>query len=466
MGCPLFLSLSMKKIFILLVALMAGSMALWADTVTCERARLVAERFRSMKAPGGAALTDITPKEYTTLKVYGGVDGRGFVVVALDDIARPVLGYSLTAPVDAGRMPEPMKLWLDEYQNEIGYYRELGRSPSPETSLLWKRYESREPVRLPAEAHGMVNPMISAMWDQGYPYNLYCPGGSVTGCVATAGAMIMHHWQWPVTGTGFHAYNAADYGRQAVDFSQTTFDWAHMSDNYGYGNTQAENEAVAELMYSIGVAVNMNYSPSGSGAFAIGTVGDNCMQNAYKDYFRYKYTVRSWVYNYYVYSPEEWVDMIKGELDAGRPVQYNGCDLQGCHSFVVDGYDEDDYLSINWGWGGMYNGFFAFGLFTPTGSGWGGNETNNYSSSNSAIVGIEPENVGVDDARRADYDLYTDGMDIVVTNSGLAVEVAIYDMTGFCLYRSSQSEPEARYRVSRHGVYVVTVNHDARKVTL
>ena len=54
-----------------------------------------------------------------------------------------------------------------------------------------------------------------------------------------------------------------------------------------------------------------------------------------------------------------WVDMVKNELDEGRPLIYKGYtqDLGAGHAFVVNGYDED-FFHLNWGWSGSYNGWY------------------------------------------------------------------------------------------------------------
>lgn len=459
----------MKKTFILAVALLLGTMVSWAEPVSRDQARQVAEAFWSHKTTNVPQLVDVTPAEFTLVRVFAGADGHGFVIVSLDDIARPILGYSLTSPIDATAMPEPTKAWLDEYQNEMVYYRDVDAKQSAQTGHMWRRLKGEEPYeyRAPGSVKS-VQPLVTAKWNQTRPYNTYCPGGSVTGCVATAGAMIMHHWRWPLTGEGSHSYQS-NYGRLSVNFANETYDWANMPDYLTTSSSGTEITAVATLMYDIGVAVEMNYSPESSGAQAVGTVGDPCMFNAYKDYFRYnKRTVRTATYNEYVYEEDEWTDMLKEELDAGRPMQYNGCDISGsgCHSFVMDGYDEDGNFSINWGWGGSYDGYFAFGALTPAGSGTGGNDSDNYTHNNRVILGIQPENVAVDDVQTESYGVYTEDGCAVVTNDGDPVEVAIYDMTGARIYFGRQTEQMASYRISKPGVYVVMVNSEPYKVAI
>lgn len=56
---------------------------------------------------------------------------------------------------------------------------------------------------------------------------------------------------------------------------------------------------------------------------------------------------------------------LRGEIDANRPVLYAAFDsIGGGHAFVIDGY-KDDSFSVNWGWGGLCNGFYHIGALNP-----------------------------------------------------------------------------------------------------
>ena len=63
-----------------------------------------------------------------------------------------------------------------------------------------------------------------------------------------------------------------------------------------------------------------------------------------------------------------WVDVVKTDLDQGRPLVYKGytSDYSAGHAFVVDGYD-GDYFHLNWGWSGSYNGWYLLSNLSPGG---------------------------------------------------------------------------------------------------
>lgn len=47
-----------------------------------------------------------------------------------------------------------------------------------------------------------------------------------------------------------------------------------------------------------------------------------------------------------------WMDLIYNEVSNRRPIYYTGIDLSdtgGGHAFVLDGYDADGLVHINWG---------------------------------------------------------------------------------------------------------------------
>jgi hypothetical protein len=122
----------------------------------------------------------------------------------------------------------------------------------------------------------------------------------------------------------------------------------------------SSNSAVATLMYHCGVSVDMNYgvgSKGGSGAQTLDVV------DALKTYFGYPTSVEGKYRS--SYSDAQWKTLLKGELDASRPIQYAGTGSGGGHSFVCDGYDNNDFFHFNWGWSGSSDGYFSINNLNP-----------------------------------------------------------------------------------------------------
>ena len=91
--------------------------------------------------------------------------------------------------------------------------------------------------------------------------------------------------------------------------------------------------------------------------------------------------------------------MIYDELAAKRPVYLSGTSVSGTsvvgHAFVCDGYDGEGLFHINWGWGGMSDGFFRLTLLNPDDHGTGGNNgSGGFNMDEGAIIGIQPNQGG------------------------------------------------------------------------
>jgi hypothetical protein len=245
-----------------------------------------------------------------------------------------------------------------------------------------------------------VSPLLGDIkWNQGSPYNLQCPTvptgygisnegeQSVTGCVATAMAQIMKYHEWPVQGNLSHSYIPSGWKNKgytapalSADFAQTTYNWANMTPTYNASSTQAQQDAVATLMYHCGVSVDMNYNVE-SGAVSAAVL------IALRTYFDYdlgmNYVLRDF------YSASEWKDLLKTELNVGRPVFYHGNSSGGGHAFVCDGYDSNDLFHMNWGWGGSSNGYFELSALNPSTLGIGGG-SGGYNNGQGMLTGIRP----------------------------------------------------------------------------
>ena len=183
-----------------------------------------------------------------------------------------------------------------------------------------------------AESNVVVAPLLDKIeWGQDYPFNIQCPtytdaGKTVhyyTGCVATAATQIMRFWKYPKHGTGEKTYTAKGMTLSA-DFGSTTYDWANMLEAYPKGETSftpAQTKAVATLAAQFGVAVEMEYEKAGSGAVPM------LVPSALKNYFGYDKRTTMLKRSYY--STSEWMDIMRNELDAGRPVYYGGASDAG-----------------------------------------------------------------------------------------------------------------------------------------
>ena len=356
--------------------------------------------------------------------IFNNEDG-GFVIVAGDDCATPILGYSNEGCIDIDNMPVPLEELLNAYAAEIQYAIDNNLQATDEVSKSWETYKKSP------QAHSsttVVSALISTTWNQ-YPlYNNKCPsdpslsslgGHPTTGCVATAMAQVMNYWEYPMKGYGTKSYKSEKYGTLSADFGSTAYEWDNMPQKLTSSTSSKQNNAVATLMYHCGVAVSMNYNSNGNGSSSANTIdwggGRASAETALKEYFGYASTVEGKQSS--SMSASAWKNLLKTELNNKRPMLYRGSGSQGGHAFICDGYDSNDKFHFNWGWGGQANGFFSLTALTPNSC--------DFTQDQCAVIGIKPKD-GSTPAK--DYDLYMNT-----------------DLTAINTSSSTSSEPNAYY---------------------
>ena len=378
-----------NKVLLLAAAVLMLGTAV-AAPVNPKRAARVAQNFyASLSGAKGNATLTATPAEwqYKGIYLFAAAEG-GFVLVAADDAVRPILGYSLTGTLDPTDMPLALQQWLHAYQQEIDA---VANSQFSNLKSQFPEWYALENSLMPKDGDTTgVAPLLTTYWDQTYPYNGYCPGGSATGCAATAQAQVMNFWQYPAFGMGSHSYTHASYGEQKADFGHTLYDWANMPARANYSTPMEQKEAVATLMYHCGVSLEMQYDPNGSAATGLaGIEGIPSIDNSLKDYFGYSAEMR--VVHRGFYTKDQWRDMLIAELDLGHPIVYTGSGDAGGHGFVCDGYDSRGYMHFNFGWSGRGDGFFPVDSISPGVGGVGGNGTYTFNDNNAALLGLVPD---------------------------------------------------------------------------
>lgn len=382
----------MKKTLLLWLCLALLPIASKADKVTQTQAKQIALNFIN-KMGGTRAGATTTPKQfkksatttanYAPYYVYNVEGNQGFVIVSGDDAVGPVLGYSDNGSFEMENAPENIKAMLKLF--------ELAVNNAPLT-------RGTVTDAVPSKGTPVVEPLLGDIqWGQDAPFNGKCPvytdetGANknyYVGCVATAMAQIMRYYNYPAKGTGSKTYKS-NVGELTADFGNTTYQWDLMPARLEKENADAaQNDAVATLCAQLGVSVNMSYAPNGSGAYS------QMVRGAMVDYFGYDkgiaYRVRG------NYNTNEWMDIIKAELDAKRPVYYSASNEDGLggHAFVCDGYDDQGYVHINWGWYGRSNGYFHINALNPTDLGIGANG-GGYNLAQEIITGIRPADATV-----------------------------------------------------------------------
>lgn len=349
--------------FLLVLLLALGYSPLQAKRITQWQAQQQAYSFwgkqmpQKAKAKSRAATTASRSDAYYVFNN----DAGGFVIIAGDDAVTPVLGYTSTGSFDAENLPDGLKDLLKSYERQI--------------AALGDNYVANQTAtRAAFTGEKLLN---TAKWNQYAPFNKYTPGNYVTGCVATAGAIVMKHHGYPAKGTGSHSYTWN--GKTLTANFEHDYDWASMPAKYD-GTNDAAFDGVARLMADLGVAVEMQYAQSGSAAY----IGN--LITALQTYFGY--SKLSYLASIDDMEAEAWKEKLRGEIDANRPILYSASDASvGGHAFVIDGYRGESF-SVNWGWGGYCDGCYQIGALNPQSEGRPTGDK--YNIGQTAVIGLQP----------------------------------------------------------------------------
>ena len=390
----------MRKIVILILSILISGVAN-SEPIGVSFARQIAEN-----VIGGSTLKSTSALELKHVGVYNGdtlyyifaaADG-GFAIISADDAVQPVLGYSKTSPVCEVSANKSFAGQLDRYA-EIISIKKKSNMRSRRMLNAWRMFAELDSVvidsvpidsvsvdtvlvdTIPVDtivAVDTIKPiqLITSTWGQDSPYMDSCP--TYVGCVAVAMGQIMRYHKWPEKGRGWHKYipkENPEYGWLSANFGATTYKWNLMPDRLRSRSPLEEKRAVQQMLYHVGVSVNMSYTEDGSGSYEFDVPMALC------SYFNYNHETIRYCYSA-DYSAEDWIALIKAEIDAGRPVLYTGSSEVDGHAWVVDGYDGNSYFHVNWGWDGDFDGYFA-----PDNMLLG---TTYYTADNTAVIGIQP----------------------------------------------------------------------------
>ena len=372
-----------NRIFGLLMLFLSMGLLAQAAPITQDQARKEASSFllnkqisnRSLK-PVALSNSMLKAGNQAAFYIFNVGNNQGFVIVSGDDRINPILGYSYDGHFDEAKAPVNMKNWLNDYAQQIAL---LDNYASIKGAIAAPRATSVVDTR------NSIAPLITTKWDQATPYWNECPQFmnsddeadgyelAYTGCVATSMSQLMNFYKYPeqtsqVIPAYSFTYSDGNYNYSTVQMPElpiTTFDWAHMRDTYTGAEDEVYTSAVAHLMFYVGCALKSQYGVSATGAYtddipkAFGIFG-------YGSKLAYRND----------YTQEVWDNMVYQELAAGRPMIYNGtAGSGGGHSFVCDGYEYGNYFHINWGWGGLGNGYFQLAVLNPYASGIGGSSS-------------------------------------------------------------------------------------------
>ena len=317
--------------------------------------------------------------EQDTVNYIFNFSDTGFVIVSANDIVQPILGYSTESLYEPTNQPPAFTEWLNYYGNQISYAINNNIQQTQSVAEQWTNIFNNDFTLGDKTKGSSVAPLTHSKWDQTQFYNDRCPadaqgpgGHTLVGCVATAMGQIMNYYKYPPRGNSSFTYRTT-YGKLTANFGQTLYNFNNMPDQL-----TSANPDVAMLLLDCGISVQMIYGTDGS------STSQTYAQYAFINYFKYSSAAKNITKSNM--SDAAWTDSIKKNLDLKRPVMYGGFpqnpDSAG-HSFICDGYNTNNYFHFNFGWSGLYNGYFLLTQITPDGL--------NFSYTQMAIINIFPD---------------------------------------------------------------------------
>ena len=296
------------------------------------------------------------------------VSDWGWIIMAASTVVDPVVAFAEGSTLaEWESLPPAMREWCEGYAAMIGYLQKVDVDEHLQDVDEWNDLFN-DKVGYNAKDGDPRVILMTSFWDQGEnrnpTYNYYCPQDPdngkycYTGCVATAMAQIIRYYGFPIEPKGRKNYYTDTYGfNLRLKFDTLHFDYSQMPDRLFTSSTQAQIHNVAMLSYACGVAVTMDYTPSGSGTQS------RFVPDAMSTHFKYvtpTRTARSDV------STSTFIGLIRDDLMLRRPVYMSGSSPVGSgadaagHAWVCCGFrtDNEKQYYMNWGWSGAGDGFF------------------------------------------------------------------------------------------------------------
>ncbi len=353
-----------------------------SNEVDVETAKSVAINFMDLRRDNNAIKNVLVEKQNGQNILYIiNFQDSGYVMVSAVKSTAPVLVYSLSGEYKLDdETPDGFMQVIDNIKSYIENEKKL---KSANEGIIEKWNNLLEPdylkttinytpghqlLNVPGRGH--VRWRQSLNHDNGCEpsYNKFCPSGSgyycgkrPAGCGAVAMGQIMWYWQWP---------DSSLY---------RTYHWGSMSSVLKNGGS----DEIPHLLRDCGLASNMRYRNVLGNYFSWTTMNE--IVDAYKNEFNYE-TAQKHIKKYWCYgNGSAWEDLIRSEIDNGRPVLYRGDEATvnfTKHYFVIDGYDDldPDLFWINMGWGPHSDNIISANLDAISG----------YNSCQRAIVGTSP----------------------------------------------------------------------------
>lgn len=276
-------------------------------------------------------------EEYTDrLLFFNDMRNSVFLLMARDEYADmlndQVLAFSIGVPHSKARETET-------FMHLYHYYDELIKDMA-EGKVSREQKTDKVTLR--------IQPMLfNIRWQQFLMDNVF-EGQTepvLSGCGAVAVGQLMKYYEWPKTVTGNFSYKDSKGNLRSVTMDNTPIDWSKINNIYRYSDTNPKTleplmkRVSPALKVDFGNKNTMNWSRFMKRAMVMNFSYSPCMFLVERDFV----------------DEATMIHLIREELKAGGPTLLAG----GHHQFVCDGA-YDDFLHLNMGWGGSYDGWYRF----------------------------------------------------------------------------------------------------------
>ncbi len=309
----------------------------------------------------------------------------GYVIVGAEDRVEPIIAFSRHAAFDPSQSHPLGALVTSDLQERMAY---LHATPQPssrtmlfsvpktetetDTQRKWRQLTdlssllkgrsllSSFKAKQSVIPDIRVSPLIDTQWGQesvghNLCFNYYPPSHTPCGCAATAMAQLMYLHQHPQDGVGSHAFEIKVYDQQQTAYTRGgdgdggPYDWDNMVLCPSADTSTISRQAIGALCYDAGISIDMEYADDGSGADGLTIAG------ALINTFGYSSAVTGHNHDDNISPPNNLLNMINPNLDAGYPIILGIFEDDTGHAVIADGYGYSEstlYHHLNMGYQG------------------------------------------------------------------------------------------------------------------
>jgi hypothetical protein len=395
----------MKKFYIFCLLAIILALPLGARNVTLREAQSVALGKILIEGQSHQiAATHFISDEQKSIAWVFQLTPAGFVIVTSDTDLVPVYGYSFrnSFSLKEGKRNPGLNMLKEDIRLRVLAKELTDPEIIQQNNNQWQAYIENNLSPIPSRDRSVFPPStyntptggwIVTQWDQGYPYNQFCPmdpdsgGRSVVGCVATSFAQIVHYHReiGSLTFSDADDYTSDNYTSPVViDDDWNTYGFLNFPELNTYMDELRINYESGEpftsqlkgaLSFACGVLTSMQYSNSGSGTQTL-YAGYAFSERLGYDSVLNVYTINNNFYN-----------ILSDDMVNGRPVMMSILGGPEGHCIIADGWNSDsDYYHLNMGWSGYDDGWYSLPAGMPSG----------YNVIREAVCNIEGGSVPVD----------------------------------------------------------------------